>query len=254
MNKRIYMYSLISFLALIFIFNPISGNLIVEADEVQNLQILKNDTAEDGGIKENAQPIYDKSEEFLKGYTKTNSNKLEIELVDVVDEKLILLAINKTNKPIKDLKFDLNIEGLFESKQIESKQNSSGTLDTGKIYPVKVDLSEEELAKFEANAPYDTIEVSNVQIENVTTSNFWIFYVLNLIFSIIAYKLGFARELPLKKEILVYIMLALGVFILTIFNLMNLPITESLIIISLVLAVYRFRLHLTRKKKEREAS
>ena len=254
MNKKIYMYSLISFLALIFIFNPATGNLIAEADEVNNLQILKNDRSEDGGIKEDSQPIYDKTEEFLKGYTKTDSNNLEVELVDVIDEKLVLIAINQTSKPIKDLSFDLSIEGLFEGKQVESKQNSSGTLDAGKVYPIKVDLSEEELEKYELNAPYDSAEISNVQIENVSKSNFWMFYVLNLIFSIIAYKLGFARELPFKKEVLVYIMLALGVFILTIFTLLNLPITESLVIISLVLGVYRYRLHLTRKKKEKEAS
>lgn len=254
MNKKIYMYGLISFLALIFIFNPVAEHSVVKANEINNLQILKNDRAQDGGIQEGSQPIYDRTEEFLAGYTKPDSEKLEVELVDVIDEKLILIAVNQTNKPIKDLSFDLSIEGLFEDKQVESKQNASGTLESGKIYPIKIDLSAEELEKFEQNAPYESVEIKNVKIENVSKSNFWIFYVLNLIFSIIAYKLGFARELPLKKEILVYIMLALGVFILTIFTLLSLPITESLVIISLVLAIYRYRLHLTRKKKEKEAS
>lgn len=76
---------------------------------------------------------------------------------------------------------------------------------------------------------------------------FWALYILNIIFSIIAFKLGFARELPLLKSIIVYIMLAIGTFILTIFSIVKFPITETLIIISIVLGIYRFRLHRERK-------
>jgi len=88
-------------------------------------------------------------------------------------------------------------------------------------------------------------------VENYGTENtFNIFYVLNLIFGIIAYKLGFARKLPLLKSICVYIMLVVGVFIITLFSsIAELPITESLIIISIVLGIYRFRLHRERKRK-----
>jgi len=79
---------------------------------------------------------------------------------------------------------------------------------------------------------------------------FMIFYVLNFIFAAIAYKLGFARKLPLLKSVFVYIMLFIGSFILALFSsIAKLPITESLIIISLVLAVYRFRLSKERKRK-----
>lgn len=79
---------------------------------------------------------------------------------------------------------------------------------------------------------------------------FTVFYVLNLIFGAIAYKLGFAKKLPILKSIFVYIMLALGTYILTIFSIFGLPITESLIIISIVLGIYRFRLHQERKRKQ----
>ncbi|HLR42203.1 MAG TPA: YlaH-like family protein [Pseudogracilibacillus sp.] len=79
---------------------------------------------------------------------------------------------------------------------------------------------------------------------------FWIFYVLNLIFSIIAYKLGFARELPLAKSIIVYIMLAIGVYVITIFSMFKMPMTESLIIISAVLGIYRYRLHRERSSEQ----
>lgn len=79
---------------------------------------------------------------------------------------------------------------------------------------------------------------------------FWSFYVLNVLFGIISYKLGFARELPLLKSVIVYVLLIVGMFVITIFNILGLPITESFIIIALVLAVYRFRLHRERQAKE----
>src|SRR5699024_2170964 len=89
----------------------------------------------------------------------------------------------------------------------------------------------------------------NYILDHFGTNNmYWIFYALNLIFGIIAYKLGFARKLPLLKSIIVYIMLAIGMFVVTIFSVFNLPITETLIIISVVLGIYRFRLYQESKK------
>src|SRR5699024_4370390 len=134
------------------------------------------------------------------------------------------------------------------------KQSASGTLNEGNIYPIKLELTDEEIAQYEDHAPYESVNVTNVKIENVTTANYWILYFINLILSIIAYKLKFARELQIMTEIFIYIMHAISVFILTIFNLMDFPITESLIIISLVLGIYRFRLHLTRKKEAKETT
>src|SRR5699024_12248675 len=73
---------------------------------------------------------------------------------------------------------------------------------------------------------------------------FWTFYVINIIFSVIAYKLGFDRKLPVLKSIIVYILLFIGTYITTIFSLLKLPVIESLIIISILLAIYRFILYL----------
>lgn len=83
-----------------------------------------------------------------------------------------------------------------------------------------------------------------------TDQMFTILYLLNLIFGAAAFKLGFARRLPMLKSIFVYIMLAVGTYILTIFSIFGLPITESLIIISIVLGIYRLRLHQERKRKK----
>ncbi|TFJ94522.1 YlaH-like family protein [Lentibacillus salicampi] len=79
---------------------------------------------------------------------------------------------------------------------------------------------------------------------------FWTFYVINLVLAAIAYKLGFAKELPVLKSVLVYIMLAFGMLILNLFSIVGYPITDSLIVICIVLAIYRFRLHLERKSKQ----
>ncbi|WP_085992513.1 YlaH-like family protein [Oceanobacillus senegalensis] len=86
---------------------------------------------------------------------------------------------------------------------------------------------------------------------NGTDNIFWIFYVLNLVLSVIAFELGFAKKLPILKTVIVYIMLLIGVFIITIFStVMRMPSVESLIVINLVLAIYRTRLHFQRKNKK----
>lgn len=84
---------------------------------------------------------------------------------------------------------------------------------------------------------------------------FWIFYVLNLVLAVIAYKLGFAKKLPRMKSIIVYILLIIGIYIITIFStVMRMPSVESLIVINLVLAIYRTRLYFQRKSKKENTS
>ncbi|MGP4106848.1 YlaH-like family protein [Virgibacillus sp. L01] len=78
-----------------------------------------------------------------------------------------------------------------------------------------------------------------------------IFYVLNFIFASITYKLGFARKLPILKSFLIYLMLAFGSIIITFFSIVGYPITESLLIMSLILGIYRFRLYQERKTKSK---
>ncbi|GGH72201.1 hypothetical protein GCM10010978_08900 [Compostibacillus humi] len=84
-------------------------------------------------------------------------------------------------------------------------------------------------------------------IENI----FWIFYVMNFILSIIAYELGFAKKLPLFKKLIVYILMFIGVYIITIFStVMRMPTVEVLIVTIIVLAIYRTRLYYQRKAKD----
>ncbi|GIO22339.1 YlaH-like family protein [Oceanobacillus sp. J11TS1] len=88
---------------------------------------------------------------------------------------------------------------------------------------------------------------------NGTENIFWIFYVINLILSAIAYQLGFAKKLPIGKNIIVYLLLMIGTFIVTIFStVMRMPTVECLIIIIFVLGIYRFRLHRERKSRRED--
>ncbi|GGA83571.1 YlaH-like family protein [Ornithinibacillus halotolerans] len=100
--------------------------------------------------------------------------------------------------------------------------------------------------------------VYNFILENFGIENmFNILYPVNLVLAAIAYKLGFAKKLPLLKSIIVYILLAVGIFVLYLLFIMwsvatggkPLPLTESLLIICIVLAIYRTRLYFQRKTK-----
>lgn len=90
--------------------------------------------------------------------------------------------------------------------------------------------------------------------QNYADNIYWIFYGLNLFFGAIAFELGFAKKLPILKKIIIYILLAIGTWIITIFSIFGLPMTESLIIIAIVLGIYRFRLYNQRKHKQQNSS
>ncbi|WP_342509187.1 YlaH-like family protein [Sporosarcina sp. FSL K6-2383] len=76
------------------------------------------------------------------------------------------------------------------------------------------------------------------------------YVLLALIFlmSAIVYKLGFAKKLPLLKNIVIYIFLFIGCLVLT-FLAFFLPIVEGLIVAALILIIYRVR-RMNEHKKE----
>ncbi|WP_042471561.1 YlaH-like family protein [Bacillus ndiopicus] len=65
--------------------------------------------------------------------------------------------------------------------------------------------------------------------------------------SALVFKLGFARELPLMKNIIIYTFLFVGCIVLTLFAL-YLPMIEGLIVAALILIIYKTRLW--REKRE----
>jgi hypothetical protein len=74
----------------------------------------------------------------------------------------------------------------------------------------------------------------------------WLLYATIAVLSIIVYKLGFAKKLPLLKSLIIYIFLLLGCTVLT-FLAIFLPIAEGLVVAALILILYKIRLH--REKK-----
>lgn len=84
--------------------------------------------------------------------------------------------------------------------------------------------------------------------ENFLTA-FWILYILINVLSIVVFNLGFARKLPLLKNVVIYaVMLFINMFIT--FLAFTLPIIESLFLAAVVLGIYK--LQLKRHKREKE--
>lgn len=76
----------------------------------------------------------------------------------------------------------------------------------------------------------------------------WMLYLTILLLSIVVYKLGFAKRLPLLKSIVIYLFLALGCTILSFLGIF-LPIAEGLVVAALILIIYKIRLRASKKQE-----
>lgn len=76
----------------------------------------------------------------------------------------------------------------------------------------------------------------------------WLLYLTIVALSIVVYKLGFAKKLPLGKSIIIYIFLGVGCTILTFLGIF-LPVAEGLVVAALILIVYKIRLHQSKKQQ-----
>ena len=79
----------------------------------------------------------------------------------------------------------------------------------------------------------------------------YVVFILVFILSAIVFKLGFARELPLLKNIVIYKFLFLGCLMLTFFAFF-LPMIEGLMVAALILIVYKSRMW-REKREEKKA-
>ncbi|EGL82470.1 hypothetical protein CathTA2_2009 [Caldalkalibacillus thermarum TA2.A1] len=70
---------------------------------------------------------------------------------------------------------------------------------------------------------------------------FFLLYLVIVILMAIAYKLGFARKLPVLKQAIVYLVLAVGCLILAFMGYV-IPIADILVITVIVLAIVRYRM------------
>jgi hypothetical protein len=85
------------------------------------------------------------------------------------------------------------------------------------------------------------------KVDTNPDSGMWFLYLTIVMFCIVVYKLGFAKKLPLGKSLLLYLFLILGSTVLTFLGVF-LPITEGLVVASLILIIYKIRLHQQRKQ------
>ncbi|MDP4085677.1 MAG: YlaH-like family protein [Bacillota bacterium] len=76
----------------------------------------------------------------------------------------------------------------------------------------------------------------------------WFLYLTIVVLSIVVYKLGFAKKLPIGKSIVIYIFLILGCTIMTFFGVF-LPVAEGLFIAALILIIYKVRLRQAKKQQ-----
>lgn len=74
----------------------------------------------------------------------------------------------------------------------------------------------------------------------------WLLYLTIVALSIVVYKLGFAKKLPLGKSIVIYLFLILGCTIFTFLGIF-LPVAEGLVVAALILIIYKIRLHQSKK-------
>ncbi|MFD6209006.1 YlaH-like family protein [Peribacillus sp. NPDC060253] len=87
------------------------------------------------------------------------------------------------------------------------------------------------------------------KVDENPEAGMWYLYLTIFGLCILVYQLGFAKKLPLLKNVVIYAVMALGCTLLSFFAVF-LPMGEALVIASLVLGIYRFRLHNSRKEEQ----
>ncbi|MCK1976578.1 YlaH-like family protein [Jeotgalicoccus huakuii] len=100
-------------------------------------------------------------------------------------------------------------------------------------------------------------DVSNVQerltffgrlygLDSNPDTGMWYLLITIFVLCAIVYHLGFARKVKWWQTIVIYILMFIGVIFLTFFGAFY-PVAECLIVIAIILAGYRYRLHKERK-------
>ncbi|MDQ0162815.1 YlaH-like family protein [Bacillus alveayuensis] len=87
------------------------------------------------------------------------------------------------------------------------------------------------------------------RVDEQPEAGMWYLYITILILSIIVYKLGFAKKLPILKSAIIYLFLGFGCTILTFLGIF-LPVAEGLVVAALILIIYKIRLHRSKKAEQ----
>lgn len=137
---------------------------------------------------------------------------------------------------------------------MKKKQKETGY----KIYNKKVDRGE---IMYVAAVHVNDMEVTRehlswiaglLQVHENPVLGFWLLYAAVVIMSALVYHLGFAKKLKVWQQIVIYVLLLIGAFPLTIFAI-GMAVVESLIAAALVLTIYRIR-HRQRRKQGQAVS
>jgi hypothetical protein len=88
------------------------------------------------------------------------------------------------------------------------------------------------------------------RVEENPALGMWLLYLTIVALSILVYKLGFAKKLPVLKSAVIYFFLAAGSTVLTFLGIF-LPVAEGLVVAALILIIYKIRL---RNHKNEEVS
>lgn len=76
----------------------------------------------------------------------------------------------------------------------------------------------------------------------------WLLYITIVLLSILVFKLGFAKKLPIVKSAVIYAFLIFGCTVLTFLGVF-LPVAEGLVVAALILIIYKIRLHQEKKQQ-----
>ncbi|RBP95083.1 YlaH-like protein [Cytobacillus firmus] len=86
------------------------------------------------------------------------------------------------------------------------------------------------------------------KVDENPTTGMWLLYITIVLLSILVFKLGFAKKLPIIKSAVIYTFLILGCTMLTFLGVF-LPVAEGLVVAALILIVYKIRLHQEKKEQ-----
>ncbi|WP_277587278.1 YlaH-like family protein [Psychrobacillus antarcticus] len=75
----------------------------------------------------------------------------------------------------------------------------------------------------------------------------YVLFLLIFLLSVLVYKLGFAKKLRFRQNIVIYVFLLLGCLMLT-FLAFFLPVVEGLIVAALILIIYKIRMRLEKRQ------
>ncbi|MFZ4450292.1 YlaH-like family protein [Salibacterium aidingense] len=114
------------------------------------------------------------------------------------------------------------------------------------MYPIAASINDVDVTKDQLSWMAGVLHVH----ENPITG-FWLLYAVVVVMCIIVYNLGFARKLPLLKNVIVYTVMLIGAIPLTIFAI-GMVVVESLMAAAVVLGIYKIRLRQHKKEKQNE--